>query len=143
MNLPAGPRFPALQTLKIARDTKRFFLDAARRYGDPFTLPLAIGDVVVTGDPEGIREIFSADPALFTPFAVLPLEPVVGRHSVLLLDGAHHRRERKLLTPPFHGDRMRAYGELDGGHLAPQGRRGSRRAPRSRRRISPRTSRSR
>ncbi|MRG95478.1 cytochrome P450 [Polyangium spumosum] len=112
MTLPAGPRVPALPVLGIARDTKRFFLESSRRYGDPFTLPLPTGTVVATGDPEGIREIFTADPALFTPYAVLPLEPVVGRHSVLLLDGARHRRERKLLTPPFHGDRMRAYGEL-------------------------------
>ncbi|MDI1475329.1 cytochrome P450 [Polyangium sp. y55x31] len=110
--LPAGPRFPALQAFKLARDTKQFFLDTVGRYGDPFKLALPMGDVVVTGDPEGIREIFTADPSLFTPFANLPLEPVVGRHSVLLLDGARHRRERKLLTPPFHGDRMRAYGDL-------------------------------
>ena len=110
--LPAGPRFPALQAFKLARDTKGFFLETARRYGDPFRLPLPMGEVVGTGDPEGIREIFTADPALFTPYAVMPLEPVVGRHSLLLLDGLRHRRERKLLTPPFHGDRMRAYGEL-------------------------------
>jgi len=34
---------------------------------------------------------------------------VVGERSVLLLDGAEHMRQRKLLLPPFHGDRMRAY----------------------------------
>ena len=37
------------------------------------------------------------------------LGPVVGERSVLLLDGAEHMRQRKLLLPPFHGDRMRAY----------------------------------
>lgn len=110
--LPQGPSFAPLQTFRLARDAVGFYRETSARYGDPFTLPLMVGKVVVTGDPEGIREIFTADPAIFTPFAQMPLEPVVGRHSMLLLDGARHRRERKLLMPPFHGDRMRAYGEL-------------------------------
>jgi cytochrome P450 len=110
--LPQGPSFAPLQTFKLARDAVRFYRETSARYGDPFTLPLMVGKVVVTGDPEGIREIFTADPSIFTPFAQVPLEPLVGRHSVLLLDGARHRRERKLLVPPFLGDRMRAYGEI-------------------------------
>jgi cytochrome P450 len=110
--LPQGPSFAPLQTFKLARDAVRFYREATARYGDPFTLPLIVGKVVITGDPEGIREIFTADPSIFTPFGQLPLEPVVGRYSMLLLDGARHRRERKLLVPPFHGDRMRAYGEI-------------------------------
>ena len=40
------------------------------------------------------------------------LGPLVGPHSTLLLDGAEHLRHRKLLLPPFHGERMREYGEL-------------------------------
>src|SRR5207248_10568350 len=40
------------------------------------------------------------------------LGPVVGERSVLLLDGAEHLRQRKLMLPPFHGERMRAYGEV-------------------------------
>ena len=40
------------------------------------------------------------------------LGPVVGERSVLLADGAEHMRQRKLLLPPFHGERMRAYEEV-------------------------------
>jgi cytochrome P450 len=36
----------------------------------------------------------------------------VGERSVLLLDGAEHLRQRKLLLPPFHGERMRAYEQV-------------------------------
>ena len=40
------------------------------------------------------------------------LMPLLGRHSLILLDRQPHRRERRLLTPPFHGERMRAYAQV-------------------------------
>ncbi len=40
------------------------------------------------------------------------LLPVLGAQSVLLLDEQPHLRERTLLLAPFHGERMKAYGEL-------------------------------
>ncbi|EPX64275.1 Cytochrome P450 [Cystobacter fuscus DSM 2262] len=110
--LPSGPRITPVQTFRFLRDATGFFLDCRARYGDPFTVPLPVGNVVITGDPEGIRDIFSADPALFEPLGQLPLAPAVGDHSLLLIAGQRHKRERKLLMPPFHGERMRAYGQL-------------------------------
>ncbi|MDY7232456.1 cytochrome P450 [Hyalangium rubrum] len=107
-----GPRFPPLQTLHFMKDTAGFFRECAERYGDPFIAKLPMGTIAVTGDPEGLREIFSADPAVFEPLSRVVLEPVVGANSLLLLGGERHRRERRLLMPPFHGERMRAYGEL-------------------------------
>ncbi len=110
--LPSGPRFTPLQTFRFMRSPFHFVQDARTRYGDPFTAPLAFGDVVITAEPEGIREIFTADPALFLPLGAEILAPVLGDNSLLLLSGARHKRERKLLMPPFHGERMRAYGQL-------------------------------
>ncbi|HSN99044.1 MAG TPA: cytochrome P450 [Candidatus Nanopelagicales bacterium] len=110
--LPPGPPMPRLQTLLAMLDTPRFLRACARRYGDPFTLHLPVGRVVATGHPEGIREIFTADPAIFGTITQTTLKPVVGESSLLLLEGPRHRRERRLLMPPFHGDRMRAYGAL-------------------------------
>ena len=109
--LPSGPRFTPVQTFRFLRDPTRFCLESKARHGDPFTAPLAVGNVVLTGQPEGIREIFSADPAVFEPLGNLPLAPIVGERSMLLLSGSRHKRERKLLMPPFHGERMRAYGQ--------------------------------
>ena len=40
------------------------------------------------------------------------LEPFVGPNSILILDGPPHLRQRKLMLPPFHGDRMRAHRDL-------------------------------
>lgn len=85
---------------------------ARRRYGDPFSMRTINGHVVSTAEPELIREIFTTkDTDRFEPFASEAMTPFFGRQSLLLLQGEPHRRERKLLTPPFHGERMRAYGE--------------------------------
>jgi cytochrome P450 len=82
-----------------------------RRYGDVFRAnTLMNGPMVVLCDPAAIKEVFTGPPdVLSAGQANAVLEPVVGDRSVLLLDGAEHLRQRKLLLPPFHGERMRAY----------------------------------
>jgi cytochrome P450 family 110 len=111
--LPDGPRMaPALQLLQwVARPAA--FMDAcAARYGDVFTLRIGgtRQPIVFVSHPEMIRDVFTGDPAVFhageaNTFA----KALVGERSVLLLDGAPHQRQRKLLMPPFHGARMQAY----------------------------------
>lgn len=110
--LPPGPRCTAWQTIAFARDPFGTLHRYARRYGDPFTLKLPMGPHVLTGTPEGIREIFTAPPQTFASNSTSFLSPLVGDHSVLLLDGAAHKRERALLLPPFHGARLQAYSRL-------------------------------
>ncbi|MGH8602454.1 MAG: cytochrome P450 [Gammaproteobacteria bacterium] len=110
--LPPGARFAALQTLAYARDPFSTLQRCVERYGDPFTLKLLPGPIVFTGIPEGIREIFTADPGTFESHAGPFLGPLIGDHSLLLLDGVAHKRERSLLMPPFHGTRMKTYGHL-------------------------------
>ena len=74
-------------------------------------MPTLLGPMVVTGEPEGIKEIFSADPELFEPWAKELIGPVGGENTMVLLTGPRHKRERKLFMPPFHGARMRSYGQ--------------------------------
>lgn len=111
-SLPPGPRSRVLTTLRLARAPTRHLPRWRDRYGDPFTLPLATGRVVVTADAAEIRRIFTAEPDTFEIYSPRTLVPILGEGSLLLLTGPRHRRERKLLTPPFHGARMRAYGEV-------------------------------
>lgn len=87
-------------------------LDWAETYGDPFFLNALNGPVVLTGRPELIRQIFSHDPMEYDAFAADALRPILGSGSLLLLSGEKHRRERKLVMPMFHGERMRAYGDI-------------------------------
>lgn len=110
--LPPGAQFATPQTLAYARNPFRTLQRCVDRYGDPFTLKLLSGPIVFTGTPEGIREIFIADPDTFESYAGSFLRPLIGDHSLLLLDGVAHKRERSLLMPPFHGARMRSYGHL-------------------------------
>ncbi len=113
--LPPGPRYPlALQTLGwIARPGP--FMERCRdRYGDAFSLRMYNeGTWVMFSDPAAVKQIFTGDPKLLhSGEANGILRPIVGPNSVLLLDDRAHMSQRKLLLPPFHGERMKAYGEL-------------------------------
>lgn len=110
--LPPGSKLPpTLQSLRYARDAYGYLERQQLKYGDPFHASTANGEVVITGSPAGIQQIYTADPDTFVPFAPQAVDFLLGVNSMLLLSGARHRRERKLLMPAFHGDRMRAYGE--------------------------------
>jgi len=115
MALPPGSRSPkAVQLFEwLARPTQ--FLDRNyRRYGDFFTMSLAGIDAVVISDPAVIKQVFTGDPDVLHAGEsnAAPLEAIVGSNSVLLLDGAEHLRQRKLMLPSFQGQRMRSYGDL-------------------------------
>jgi cytochrome P450 len=113
--LPPGSRLPALaQGLWFALRPVEYFERCRQRYGDPFTARLpSTPPVVLFSDPTAIREIFTADDDdLHAGEATVVLEPILGPHSILLLDGDRHLRERRLMMPPFHGDRMRAYADV-------------------------------
>ncbi|HWX45488.1 MAG TPA: cytochrome P450 [Solirubrobacteraceae bacterium] len=112
--LPPSPRLPRLaQTALWAVAPGALSRYCRRRFGETFTLrPLGIGDVVVLTQPETIREVFTGDREVFRAGeANAVLGPMVGEHSLLLLDGERHLRHRRLLSAPFHGDAVRAYGE--------------------------------
>jgi cytochrome P450 len=84
------------------------------RYGDAFTLRLTgFGAGVYVADPQAIRELFSGEQSdLRAGEANAILEPVLGPRSVLVLDGAEHLRQRRLLLPPFQGSRISAFREI-------------------------------
>jgi cytochrome P450 len=107
--LPPGPRMPvALQTLGFWSRPNAFMERCAARYGRRFTLRIiAQPPFVALWDPEEIKEVFQAPPDVLYPGeGARILEPVVGRHSVILLDEGPHLEQRKLLLPAFHGERM-------------------------------------
>ncbi|PSN16939.1 cytochrome P450 [filamentous cyanobacterium CCT1] len=92
-----------------------YFEDNYRRYGSVFRVGDGSPPSIYVADPAVIQGIFQADAA---QFHVPPqnvgsgLTFLLGDRSLLLLDGDRHRRHRRLLMPPFHGDRMRAYGDV-------------------------------
>ena len=113
--LPPGPKLPVpLQTLGWITRPGPFMERCRERYGDAFTLRiLNEGTWVMLSDPAAVKQVFTGDPRLLhAGEANAILRPILGPSSVLLLDERAHLAQRKLLLPPFHGERMKAYGEL-------------------------------
>jgi len=115
MELPPGPRLPPiLQTMQIMKDPRGFAERNRERFGEPFTVRMGgAGPAVYVTDPALIEQVFKASPdVLHAGSGNRLLAPFVGPASVLTSDGVAHRNRRKLLTPPFHGERMRAYADV-------------------------------
>ena len=116
MRFPPGPRSPApWQTVRwIARPAA--LLDAcAARYGEPFTLRTQWADapIVCVWDPEEVRRVFTAPPEQLRSGASSSiLEPFAGRDSILFATGDAHLRQRRLMLPAFHGDRLAGWREV-------------------------------
>ncbi len=98
--------------MQLIRDPRGALHKWRSMYGDPFFVHALNGPVVVTGRADLIHDIFSHDSSHFDPFATKALAPILGAGSMLCLAGAAHRRERKLIMPMFHGDRMRSYANI-------------------------------
>jgi cytochrome P450 family 135 len=82
-----------------------------RRHGDAFSVSF-VGfqtPMVMVSDPEAIRALYSASEHGLPPGRTFALKPIMGSRSVLLLEGREHLARRRLMLPPFHGARMRAY----------------------------------
>jgi cytochrome P450 len=86
----------------------------SRRYGPIVKLGTAFDpNFVMVFDPALVKEVFRAPPdRLRAGEANAVLGPALGTRSVLLLDGDEHLRQRRLMLPPFHGQRMRAYEDV-------------------------------
>ena len=86
-----------------------------RKYGDVFSIKILPEGrhLVVFNRPEHVKEIFSGDPEVFhAGKGNAILGPVMGEHSLLLVDSAQHKRARKLLMPAFNGHALRGYEDL-------------------------------
>jgi cytochrome P450 family 138 len=109
--LPPGPRLPVtLQTLAMRTRQRPFFERARRRYGSMVTVRvLGLGPTVAVSDPELIKQTFKADPTVLHSGTASPLRELLGDNSLLGIDEAQHMEQRKLLLPPFKGQRMKQY----------------------------------
>ena len=117
--LPPGPAMPGpLQALGWALRPTALLRESEQRFGEIFTLWIngrGGNPYVFVSNPDAIKAIATGDREALKAGAARGFdlfEPVFGPNSILLLDGATHLRQRKLMLPPFHGERMKSYGEL-------------------------------
>jgi cytochrome P450 len=111
--VPPGPRFPGLlQSIALMRFRHQWIPRLHRKYGDVFSIKILPEGrwLVFFNRPEHVREIFAGDPEVFhAGKGNAILGPVMGEHSLLLVDSSQHKRARKLLMPAFNGHALRSY----------------------------------
>ena len=115
MSLPPGPSLPPpLQTARYVKRPVSFLEGCRARFGDAFTLNLPpVGKAVHLASPDAVKKVFQADRSnRMNPGRSFLLEPLLGRRSILLQVGDEHLRRRRMLLPPFHGERMRSYEQV-------------------------------
>jgi cytochrome P450 family 135 len=114
--LPPGPRaLAAWQTVAWTVRPAVFLRRVHERFGDPVTIRTYWTDepMVLFSHPDAVREVFRLDPRAAPAGQSWEfLRPFAGPHSILVLDGEEHLRERRLIQTPFHGERMRAFGPI-------------------------------
>jgi cytochrome P450 family 110 len=114
MNVPKGlTARPFWNLVQWVFEPLELMEKGAAEYGDIFPVQLlGFPELLFISNPEAIKQIFSTTPQSFdSGQASEILKPTLGSSSLLLLDGEPHQRHRHLLMPPFHGERMRAYGQ--------------------------------
>jgi cytochrome P450 len=99
-----------IPNLRLIREPIEALRDWSAEFGHTFTVDRLGVPTVMTADPELIGEIYGArDPELFDAVVPGSLDVLLGSNSLLMLSGRRHQHERKLMTPPFHGERMRGW----------------------------------
>jgi cytochrome P450 family 110 len=117
MKLPNFVPTPApVQIFRWMVSLMSYMEECAERYGDIFTLRVGnhFTPVVFVSNPQALQQILTGDTKHFEAPGEMNsfLKPLHGKNSVLTLSGLRHQRQRQLLLPPFHGERMRTYGQV-------------------------------
>ncbi|MBW4608943.1 MAG: cytochrome P450 [Hassallia sp. WJT32-NPBG1] len=117
MQLPNTLKTPSfIQKLQWVVDPVGYMETATQQYPDIFTAEVVgFGDTLVfVNHPQAIQEIFTNDRKKFAAVGEENkiLQPLIGDYSVIMLEGNRHKRRRQILMPPFHGERLQAYGDL-------------------------------
>lgn len=106
---------PLVQLVQWIADPVGYMETAAQCHGDIFTTQVGfnLGPHVFVSNPQAINQIFMGEPKQFSPFHEIfknYAKSLFGEHSLMIMEGQSYRRQRQLLMPPFHGERMQAYG---------------------------------
>lgn len=124
---PAGPRTPALwQTFQFLLRPRPYIREIRARYGDVASFDSLFGRGIAVMDPTLAREVFATPAESFE--VIDSVRGLFGSQAVIATTGAVHKRQRKLLNPPFHGPRIKALfatmKRVVDEHLAPLGNAG-------------------
>jgi cytochrome P450 len=112
VSLPPEPKSsPLMQTLRWSFRPLPFMQENREKYGDNFSVKFLTFErpMVMISDPAAIKALYMERSHGLPPGRDIILTPIVGPRSLLVTEGADHLAHRKLMLPPFHGERMRSY----------------------------------
>lgn len=109
---PRGPRTPVIwQSFRFISQPKSYAAKMRRLYGDAVGFRSLLGRGLALFEASLAREAFAAPPDTFEQ--VPAVGGIFGQRAVIATSGALHKKQRKLLNPPFHGARIKAlYGTM-------------------------------
>jgi cytochrome P450 len=113
---PEPPRGPLWQTLAWSFRPLAFMARNREEIGSAFSVRF-LGfqrPMVMISDPVAVKALYTERRHGLPPGRSFALEPILGARSVLLLEGEEHIARRRLMLPPFHGERMRSYESVVG-----------------------------
>ncbi len=113
--IPENKSLPLFQLLNWIFDPFKFMETCAQKYGDIFKLNLGTNELVFISNPQLLEELLSNDTKKFAAPGEVNRQlfgPLLGTNSVITVSGDRHKRQRQLMMPSFHGDRMKSYGEI-------------------------------
>jgi cytochrome P450 family 110 len=120
IEFPPGPDLPGRKVAQLWMEHPiEFWEDCASRFGDTVTIELgSLGTTVLFGDPEAVRQVFQLPPESFEcrPFNG-PYNALLGSNSLLVADGAAHRRMKRMIVPPLHKRLPETYGDAMRKHV--------------------------
>jgi cytochrome P450 len=115
VSLPPEPKHsPLMQTLRWSFRPLPFMQECREKYGDNFSVKFLTFErpMVMISDPDAIKALYRERSHGLPPGRDIILTPIVGPRSLLVTEGTDHLAHRKLMLPPFHGERMRSYQPL-------------------------------
>jgi cytochrome P450 family 135 len=115
VTLPPEPKSsPLVQTLRWGLRPLPFMQECRERYGNSFSVKFLSFErpMVMISDPVAIKALYTERAHGLPPGRDIILKPILGERSLLILEGDDHLAHRRLMLPPFHGERMRSYGPI-------------------------------
>ena len=109
--LPPGPKATFLDTFiyRPGRDPLMFFSNMARQYGDLAYLRMAGEHLFVASNPAVIRDVLVTHNQNFHKSRGLERIKILLGEGLLTSEDAFHLRQRRLMQPAFHRERIAAY----------------------------------
>jgi cytochrome P450 len=110
-----GPKLSFVQSLIYrpgGANPLDFFTKLARTYGDVTSYRMAGEQLFLINEPKLIRDVLVTHNRNFTKSRGLEQSKRLLGQGLLTSEGAFHLRQRRLMQPAFHRDRVVGYGDL-------------------------------